>query len=70
MKLLTGRSLHIPNLDLYLNIALDGYGETHDQIRGVPGNWEKALDCIRVALPAQSEILGSLPAQCEHGCLR
>jgi len=36
-----------PNLDLYLNIALDGYGETHDLIRGVPGNWEKALDCIR-----------------------
>ncbi|MGH9908583.1 MAG: hypothetical protein ACRD8U_23740, partial [Pyrinomonadaceae bacterium] len=33
-------------IDLYLNIALDGYGETHDRIRGVPGNWEKALDCI------------------------
>lgn len=35
-----------PTLDLYLNIALDGYGETHDRIRGVPGNWKKALDCI------------------------
>ncbi|MGH9970897.1 MAG: radical SAM protein [Pyrinomonadaceae bacterium] len=35
-----------PALDLYLNIALDGYGKTHDRIRGVPGNWEKALDCI------------------------
>jgi len=33
-------------IDLYLNIALDGYGETHDRIRGVPGNWTKALDCI------------------------
>jgi MoaA/NifB/PqqE/SkfB family radical SAM enzyme len=33
-------------IDLYLNIALDGYGKTHDQIRGVPGNWEKTLDCI------------------------
>src|SRR5690348_6068554 len=31
-----------PQLDLYLNIALDGYGKTHDRIRGVPGNWEKA----------------------------
>ncbi|HEY6332468.1 MAG TPA: hypothetical protein VI756_24300, partial [Blastocatellia bacterium] len=33
-------------LNLYLNVALDGYGVTHDRIRGVPGNWEKALDCI------------------------
>ena len=39
------------NLDLYLNIALDGYGETHDRIRGVPGNWEKTLDCIRALYP-------------------
>ncbi len=39
------------NLDLYLNIALDGYGETHDRIRGVPGNWEKTLACIRALYP-------------------
>ncbi|MCA1849839.1 MAG: radical SAM protein, partial [Acidobacteria bacterium] len=43
-------SLH-PELDLYLNIALDGYGHTHDRIRGVPGNWEKTLDCIRSLYP-------------------
>ena len=35
-----------PSLDLYLNVALDGQGETHDRIRGVPGHWEKTLDCI------------------------
>jgi len=35
-----------PGLDLYLNIALDGYGATHDRIRGVPGHWEKTLACI------------------------
>src|SRR5881394_4429499 len=29
------------SLELYLNIALDGQGETHDLIRGVPGHWEK-----------------------------
>jgi MoaA/NifB/PqqE/SkfB family radical SAM enzyme len=40
-----------PQLDLYLNIALDGYGETHDRIRGVPGNWEKALACIESLCP-------------------
>ena len=44
-----------PKLDLYLNIALDGYGETHDQIRGVPGNWEKALDCIRSLCPLKAK---------------
>ncbi len=39
------------HLDLYLNIALDGYGETHDRVRGVPGNWQKTLDCIRALYP-------------------
>jgi MoaA/NifB/PqqE/SkfB family radical SAM enzyme len=40
-----------PEIDLYLNVALDGYGETHDRIRGVPGNWGKTLDCIRALYP-------------------
>src|ERR671912_531549 len=40
-----------PELHLYLNVALDGYGETHDRIRGVPGNWEKTLDCVRSLYP-------------------
>jgi MoaA/NifB/PqqE/SkfB family radical SAM enzyme len=40
-----------PKLDLYLNIALDGYGRTHDKVRGVPGNWEKTLECIRSLYP-------------------
>lgn len=43
-----------PQLDLYLNIALDGYGVTHDEIRGVPGNWEKALDCITHLYPLKT----------------
>jgi MoaA/NifB/PqqE/SkfB family radical SAM enzyme len=44
-----------PTLDLYLNIALDGYGETHDRIRGVPGNWTKALDCIEWLYPLKAK---------------
>lgn len=44
-----------PSLDLYLNIALDGYGKTHDQIRGVPGNWGKALECIESLYPLQAK---------------
>ncbi len=42
-------------LDLYLNIALDGYGETHDRIRGVPGNWDKALECIKSLYPLKEQ---------------
>jgi len=44
-----------PDLDLYLNIALDGYGETHDRIRGVPGHWEKTLDCITTLYPLKKK---------------
>src|SRR5262245_7099788 len=31
-------------LELHLNIALDGLRESHDLMRGVPGNFEKALE--------------------------
>lgn len=44
-----------PQIDLYLNIALDGYGATHDEIRGVPGNWERTLDCIRFLYPLKEK---------------
>jgi MoaA/NifB/PqqE/SkfB family radical SAM enzyme len=44
-----------PKLDLYLNIALDGYGLTHDRIRGVPGNWEKTLACIEALYPLKEK---------------
>src|SRR5688572_24020209 len=43
------------SLHLYLNIALDGYGETHDSIRGVPGNWGKALECIESLYPLKAK---------------
>lgn len=46
----TNRGIH-----LYLNIALDGYGETHDRIRGVPGNWAKALECIEALYPLKEK---------------
>jgi MoaA/NifB/PqqE/SkfB family radical SAM enzyme len=42
-------------LHLYLNIALDGQGATHDQIRGVPGHWEKTLDCIDELYPLKEK---------------
>src|SRR5437899_5275693 len=42
-------------LNLYLNIALDGQGATHDRIRGVPGHWEKTLDCIDELYPLKEK---------------
>src|SRR5919106_5885105 len=44
-----------PAIHLYLNVALDGYGETHDRVRGVPGNWERTLECIRALYPLKEK---------------
>ena len=44
-----------PSMHLYLNIALDGYGVTHDRIRGVPGHWQKTLDCIQSLYPLKEK---------------
>lgn len=32
------------HVDLSITISLDGVGEQHDEIRGVSGNWEKAME--------------------------
>jgi MoaA/NifB/PqqE/SkfB family radical SAM enzyme len=32
-----------PGSEIGLNLSLDGLGEEHDQIRGVPGNWQKSM---------------------------
>lgn len=37
-----------PNLELHINIALDGLRESHDFMRGVPGNFERALESARL----------------------
>ncbi len=56
-----GRALREnPSIDLYLNVALDGYGETHDRVRGVPGNWERTLDSIRALYPLKDEFADRL----------
>ncbi len=39
---------HNPGLELHINIALDGLQESHDLMRGVPGNFEKALESARM----------------------
>jgi MoaA/NifB/PqqE/SkfB family radical SAM enzyme len=37
-----------PELRINLNLALDGIGPTHDAIRGVPGNFERALASLEL----------------------
>jgi len=32
-----------PDSQIGLNLSLDGIGEEHDDIRGVPGNWERSM---------------------------
>lgn len=36
-----------PRLTLQVELSLDGVGETHDRIRGVPGNFQKAIETFR-----------------------
>jgi MoaA/NifB/PqqE/SkfB family radical SAM enzyme len=37
-----------PRLELHVNIALDGLKDYHDTMRGVPGNFEKAIESARM----------------------
>jgi Fe-coproporphyrin III synthase len=36
-----------PYLELHVNIALDGFRESHDALRGVPGNFDKAIESAK-----------------------
>src|SRR5262245_17366538 len=37
-----------PDLELHINIALDGLKDYHDTMRGVPGNFDKAVESARI----------------------
>lgn len=36
-----------PGVDVVVNLSLDGWGEDHDRIRGVPGNFKRAMQTYR-----------------------
>lgn len=38
---------HCPRAQVGINLSLDGLGEVHDDIRGVPGNWERSMETWR-----------------------
>jgi len=40
--------MRCPGVRLDVNVSLDDVGERHDAIRGVPGNFERALETIRL----------------------
>ncbi len=44
-----------PELHLEVDISIDGFGETHDKIRGVAGNYQKALDTITALQTLRSQ---------------
>lgn len=37
-----------PRSQIGINLSLDALGEEHDLIRGVPGNWDRALESLRL----------------------
>jgi MoaA/NifB/PqqE/SkfB family radical SAM enzyme len=44
---MTGRMLEHHPRNLVIAVSIDGVGELHDRIRGVPGNFEKCLETLR-----------------------
>jgi MoaA/NifB/PqqE/SkfB family radical SAM enzyme len=45
-----------PHVGLDFQISLDGLEETHDRIRGVPGNFRKVIDALQKLFPLQKEL--------------
>jgi MoaA/NifB/PqqE/SkfB family radical SAM enzyme len=40
-------SRHAPDSKIIINFSLDGIGDRHDELRGVPGNYKKVKDTYR-----------------------
>jgi MoaA/NifB/PqqE/SkfB family radical SAM enzyme len=51
--------LGIPRIAV--TISLDGYRELHDKIRGVPGNYDKAIEIYKYLLELKKEFKGLYP---------
>jgi Fe-coproporphyrin III synthase len=48
LETLEGIFARAPEIRINLNLALDGIGETHDRIRGVSGNFDRALRSLEL----------------------
>ncbi len=58
LELMEYTSRELPGMEVNLNLALDGFASTHDRIRGVPGNFEQALETIRLLTDRESPLPG------------
>lgn len=48
-----------PELHLYLNFSVDGIGKTHDNIRGIPGNFQRvmcSLETLEKSYPSHPKL--------------
>src|SRR5262249_42113881 len=43
----------LPRLKVNINLAVDGFAQTHDRIRGVPGNFDKVMRSIEALYPVR-----------------
>ena len=58
LQLMEYTSRELPGMEVNLNLALDGFASTHDRIRGVPGNFDQALETIRLLTDRESPLSG------------
>lgn len=47
-------SRELADLEVNVNVALDGFRATHDRIRGVPGNFDKTIETIEALYPVRA----------------
>src|SRR3989344_3832131 len=52
------------DIDLTINISLDHIKEKHDEIRGIPGNWDKLMETVEVVRKLQKKY--NYPNLCFH----
>ncbi|MCC7392722.1 radical SAM protein [Candidatus Sumerlaeota bacterium] len=53
----------IPNVIFTVGLSLDGLEETHNRLRGVPGNWKRSMETMRVL----GELRAARQAKFERG---
>jgi len=53
VRLMEFATAQLPELTVNINVALDGFAETHDRIRGVLGNFDRAMQTIEALYPVR-----------------
>src|SRR6185437_6484178 len=53
VRLMEFATAQLQELTVNINVALDGFAETHDRIRGVLGNFDRAMQTIEALYPVR-----------------